>query len=357
MRIEQLTFTRFIAAISIVIFHYGKDIFPFKTDQLSFLFKQANVGVSFFFILSGFVMVVAYWNKEKIYSSQYFLKRFARIYPVCLLAALLLFVLSLAEYFLFPQNSNFHYSDFFIGLSLLQAWIPSKAMIFNGPAWSITVECFFYLIFPFLFNRVYKKYEFKKLIFPIVIFWIASQFVLHYLLYSSFYSGFPSSSHNFINYFPLMHLNEFLIGNLSALFYIYTLKDKTLKTDFYILITLVLGALVLKYNSYFCFHNGLLAILFVPLIIFISANNGLFTRVSNYRFLVFLGEISYGVYILQKPIFMFVKAAFVTLGFSNASLQFYLGLIVLLIASAISYKFIETPLRKKISSIDLSKYF
>ena len=44
MRIEQLTFTRFVAAISIVIFHYGKDVPPF--NYLSFLFQQANIGVS-----------------------------------------------------------------------------------------------------------------------------------------------------------------------------------------------------------------------------------------------------------------------------------------------------------------------
>jgi len=48
MRIEQLTFTRFLAAISIVIYHYGKNIFPFNHEITSFIFRQANLGVSYF---------------------------------------------------------------------------------------------------------------------------------------------------------------------------------------------------------------------------------------------------------------------------------------------------------------------
>ena len=351
MRIEQLTFPRFLAAISIVIFHYGKEVFPFNTDWTSFLFSQANVGVSFFFILSGFVMVIAYWKKEKILPGRYFLKRFARVYPVCLLAAILLLALTVAEYFLFAENSDLNFVDFFLSISLLQAWIPSKALSFNTPAWSITVECFFYLLFPLLFNRFYKKFDFKKLITPILLIWLFSQFLLHYLIGSSFYSGHPSMSHSLIFYFPLMHLNEFLLGNLAALFFIDVLKDKAIKTDIYILLILILGALALKFNTQFSFHNGLLAVLFVPLILFISSNKGYFSKITNRSFFVFLGEISYGVYILQLPVFMGVKGVFVVLGIDNPMLLFYAGILILLIVSFLSYKYVETPLRNKISAL------
>ena len=59
MRIEQLTFTRFLAATSIVIFHYGVKCYPFNNNEIAFIFKSADVGVSYFFILSGFVMLLA----------------------------------------------------------------------------------------------------------------------------------------------------------------------------------------------------------------------------------------------------------------------------------------------------------
>ena len=139
MRIEQLTFTRFIAAISIVIFHYAKDIPPFNFDFTSFLFQQANLGVSYFFILSGFVMIIAYWQKDKVPLLNFMKKRFARIYPVTFLAAVLLLCFKVLEYFLFPANSDLNLNDFLLSISLQQAWIPAKAMSFNTPAWSITV--------------------------------------------------------------------------------------------------------------------------------------------------------------------------------------------------------------------------
>ena len=104
MRIEQLTFTRFIAAISIVVFHYAKDIPPFNFDVTSFFFQQANLGVSYFFILSGFVMIIAYWHKDKVSFLSYMQKRFARIYPVTFLAAFLLLCFKIMEFSFFQKK-------------------------------------------------------------------------------------------------------------------------------------------------------------------------------------------------------------------------------------------------------------
>lgn len=85
--LHQLTFTRFLAAIAIVIFHYGGSAFPFQTPILKSLFSNANVGVSFFFILSGFVMMIAYGARQsEINFREYFINRFARIYPIYFLA-------------------------------------------------------------------------------------------------------------------------------------------------------------------------------------------------------------------------------------------------------------------------------
>ena len=96
-------------------------------------------------------------------------------------------------------------------------------------------------------------------------------------------------------------------------------------------------------------------IVFVPLILLISCNSGPFSKLSNLNFLVFLGEISFGVYILQKPIFMVIKGIFTALNWHQPILQFYISLIGLLLVSALSYHYLETPLRRKISSFKLFK--
>jgi peptidoglycan/LPS O-acetylase OafA/YrhL len=65
LKITQITFTRFVAALAIVISHFNKDVFLYKIPYLSEVFLRANVGVSYFFILSGFIMIIAYHKKEK----------------------------------------------------------------------------------------------------------------------------------------------------------------------------------------------------------------------------------------------------------------------------------------------------
>jgi peptidoglycan/LPS O-acetylase OafA/YrhL len=86
MRIEQLTFTRFIAAVAVVIFHFGREVFPFQHPILQPLVLSANIGVSYFFILSGFVMIIAYNKQPNIDYKQFYISRIARIFPAFLVS-------------------------------------------------------------------------------------------------------------------------------------------------------------------------------------------------------------------------------------------------------------------------------
>ena len=70
---------------------------------------------------------------------------------------------------------------------------------------------------------------------------------------------------------------------------------------------------------------------------------------SNRKTLVFLGEISFGIYILQKPVYTWVNSIMKYLNIDNTIAIFYTTLSVLILFSAISYKFFETPLRKIIN--------
>ena len=344
MRLEQLTFTRFLAAISIVIYHFGEKIFPFNLDSTSFLFKQANIGVSYFFILSGFVMIIAYSKKGNINFIDYIRKRFARLYPVYALAILLLFLLKL----LIP-SSSIDYQGLLLNLTLLQSWIPAKALSFNYPGWSLSVEMFFYITFPFLFNHIYQKISFKKILFGVLTIFIASQLLFHYLLDAPFFEKAPSIPYNFSHYFPLMHINQFLIGNIAGIIFINS-NFKNKNYDIAILLLIGIITFLLKEKFDVSYHNGLLALLFIPLIFTISLNTGVLAKISNLKPLVFLGEISYSIYILQVPIFIFGSAIMNKLHFDDKALIFWSNLILLIITSGLSYKYLEIPLRQKINN-------
>ncbi len=347
MRIDQLTFTRFVAALLIVVFHFGAESFPFTSSSLSFIISQANVGVSYFFILSGFVMIVAYGNQERVDFWPFLKNRLARIYPVFFLSLVLLFIYYVSV--IFAAVSPI---DLALDISLLKAWIPAKATIFNSPGWTLSVELFFYLLFPFLFNWFYRRgNNNSKLVLPIVSIWLISQLVLHGFLYSELYKGYPSESHNFIYYWPIMHLNEFLIGNLAGLFFLCRWKNKTGNYDGYIIGILALLILALKYRGSLVFHNGLLAVLFVPLILFLSLNTGKITTLLKNKYLVFLGEISFGIYILQLPLYVFCMLLFDKSGIQDVTIRFYLFVVILVAFSAMSYLLFESPLRAKIKQL------
>ncbi|MDF2456950.1 MAG: acyltransferase 3 [Cytophagaceae bacterium] len=351
MRIDQLTFTRFVAAILIVVFHFGSESFPFNSGSLSFVISQANVGVSYFFILSGFVMMIAYGDKDKINTIAFLRNRLARIYPVYFLSLMLLFI-----YYVSVIFAPISPVDLILNIILLKAWVPNKATIFNSPGWTLSVELFFYILFPFVFNWFYRKgSNIIKLALPIVSFWLISQLILHWFLYSELYKGYPSESHNFIYYWPLMHFNEFLIGNLAGLIFLQQKKERVRNYDWQILGILILILLALKYHGPLIFHNGLLALLFVPFILFLSLNTGKITEIFKNRFLVFLGEISFGVYILQLPVYFFSMLFFDKSGIQDGTMRFYLFVIILITFSSMTYAWIESPLRKRIKQIYSNK--
>jgi peptidoglycan/LPS O-acetylase OafA/YrhL len=84
------------------------------------MFEQANVGVSYFFILSGFVMIIAYIDKENIDFFEYVKNRLARIYPVYFLAIILILVI---RFF-----AGVNLVDLILNALMLQAWVPEKAL-------------------------------------------------------------------------------------------------------------------------------------------------------------------------------------------------------------------------------------
>ncbi|UUF14856.1 MULTISPECIES: acyltransferase family protein [Flavobacterium] len=342
MRIEQLTFTRFLAAISIVIFHFGKKSFLFNNDIVKPIFFNADVCVSYFFLLSGFVMMIAYVNKSDFSSKDYFRNRFARIYPIYFLAILIVLFLQI-------KTKSFDSLGFFLNVFMIQSWIPGQALSYNPPGWSLSVELLFYAVFPIVLNTFLKNDNIKKIAKSIIIFWVFSQ-ILFQILFSLYGTNELSNLKDILMYNPLMHLNEFLIGNLAGYLLIKNWQHKTGNYDFIILLIISIIFLALKFPLNLNFHNGLLATFFIPLIILISLNNGLITKMFKKKVFVFLGEISFGIYILQFPVYSLISAYSVNkhLHISDSTVVFFLRLFILIILSSLAYIYVEKPLQDKI---------
>ncbi|MEP2023596.1 MAG: acyltransferase [Reichenbachiella sp.] len=341
MKIEQLTFTRFLAAFLVVIFHFGRDVFPFNAPFWSFLFDNGDLFVSFFFVLSGFVMVIAYHSK-KIEFFRYLKMRIARIYPVHILGVVLLLI----SYSMVDRKAPLF--EIFIQSLLVHPWYPRFSLILNYPSWSLAVEMLFYSLFPFIMVLLNKN----KLQVNIVIalsLWVFSQ-LISYLLKSHVES---ETIWLFVNFHPLIHLNEFVIGNLFALLFLLNRTAYRINTWHLVGLIIMLLLLIKFPFPWVNYKNGFLAPIFGLVILGLSQNNSSLKQAFAHHQLILLGEISYAIYILQVPIHSITFYCYNQAGYTDKQLFFYVFVVVLLICSYLSYYLIEMPGKRLINRINI----
>ncbi|PZU06082.1 MAG: hypothetical protein DI622_18295, partial [Chryseobacterium sp.] len=176
-----------------------------------------------------------------------------------------------------------------------------------------------------------------------ILIWIVTQIFSNLYMKSGFYKGPHTESHDFITYFPLLHINEFLIGNLAGLFFIKNHKQK----DFDFSISLIfIGILLCLIFVPLYFHNGLMGVLFIPLILLISRNNGLLTKVFSLKPLEYLGEISYAIYITHIPVLYILRRLVWKKYIFDIDVLFGIYMVALLLSSALFYQLIESPARE-----------
>jgi peptidoglycan/LPS O-acetylase OafA/YrhL len=138
-RLDTLTGLRFFGALAVVGCHVGAQFTSSKA--LTILVGYGYVGVSFFFLLSGFVLT---WSANSDSRGRFLWKRFCRVWPLQFLLAIVAFTVVAAQEK--ATGTLGHVAE----VLLLQAWSPQQTVYFggNGVSWSLSCEMFFYLLFP-----------------------------------------------------------------------------------------------------------------------------------------------------------------------------------------------------------------
>ena len=153
-RIESLTGLRWFAALLVYFDHFPLLGMP---AWIRTFFDNGYMGVTVFFVLSGFILTVTYSSSLSSPSVSgaraFFVARFARVYPTYLLVLLYVFVVTDED------GGSLHH--WLLNVVSLQAWSgrPQVAYGFNGPGWSIGVEFFLYACFPLLIFLVSSALE------------------------------------------------------------------------------------------------------------------------------------------------------------------------------------------------------
>ncbi len=343
VHIRPLTTLRFVAALWVVIFHTAPAHLRAVGGKM---IELGFTSVSFFFILSGFVLGVAYLHRmDKVTNASFFLSRVARIYPLYFLTLCLdTPVLLLARITKYGYTFGVAKTvvTFIASVCMLKAWWPQRLMGIDDPNWSLSVEALFYLAFPFVVRRFWPA-SFRK-----DSAWIVALYSFAMLLVWSATSLHTNIKVVFYN--PLLHLGAFFEGILlSRLYLLWMQKDRARIALRQAAILLALSSVVLlllevHFIPFPLLHDGGLLPAFSLLILAFSSANALIEKLFSNAFFVLLGESSYGLYLWHVVIWHWFFGELYTQPKTLWSYPLFLvGTISL---SVVSYLYLEKPARQ-----------
>ena len=336
---------RALAVLSVIFYHYDLHYF-----------RGGFLGVDIFFVISGYLisnLILFELNSDNFSILSFFERRIRRIIPA--LYFVILITIPISWFFLssgllwdFWQSviaSTLFLSNFLFTLETNYFDISTKYKPLIH-TWSLSIEEQFYIFFPIILIFFHKKINFLYFIYFFLILFSIYVFITNYQI--PFETKFQTI--NRINsiglgsfFFSLGRIWELLFGCLISL---YLFKNKIQSSN----IISILSFLIMLYCIILFDEQNLSREIFTLmiivstslLIIFISKNNFIGKILVN-KFLVFIGLISYSLYLVHQPVISFLNIYFL-------KLNFYIiisSLFVIVLISILSYFLVEKPFRNK----------
>jgi len=341
--LPALTGVRFLAAFYVVLFHglpWLRERYVLPAALQTFL-GNGYLAVNLFFILSGFILAYTYDGQiaGKSNRLRFWEARFARIYPV--------YFLSLVLAFWFERGLSFGTRAAVI--LMVQAWNPRTPKLtgaWNYPAWTLSVEAFFYLCFPFLLPWMSRKSG-------RVLFWMMGLLLIICVVVHTPIQGLGdldrSSLLTNIVPLPLLRIPEFLLGMVIGLKLLRneaTGQNVGSPSRVYIA---VLGALLIL-SLPLGVWVSLVTVPFAVLVYELAIGGSVLAKSLSARFMVLLGSASYAVYLLQFPVRSWTRVIFSHFPEKLAHLGTPLTPLILVLFSILVFKLWEEPCRRALRS-------
>ncbi len=364
-RLPALTSIRFLAALWVALFHMqAMNAFTFSAAAVRRFASIGYSGVSFFFVLSGFILVYTYAGRAATLR-QFWQARFARIYPAlafCLLITAPGFFyccvhmrahdphLYVAEWAWIAPHMWFSAA---MAVLLMQSWLPQTALAWNMPNWSLSVEAFFYLFFPFILARMMRLTR-KQLAVFLPAGWLFA--LVCTLTYMHFHPDGPGAVDvktvgpwiNALKFHPLARMPEFLMGMAGGLIFLRGERNRKFAWPLILtgLAAVALVAVLSPWIPYMVIHTALLGPAFA-LIVYGVALRPLGVEVLENGVMEALGEASYPFYLLHSTVISSVFQDWRTGGVRNQSLLgFCMWLLIAVAVAVLVDRLIERPLRR-----------
>lgn len=347
-QLYALTTLRFFAALAVALHHMAAIAGNLVFIALCGFFGW--LGVSFFFLLSGFVLMWSYNSETK--PGRFIVRRLTRIYPLhllTLLAALALFAIY------HEPIGGYHGTLYgtFASVLLIHDWVPLHPEIrqaWNGVSWSLSCEFFFYLCAPFLLPLIARQSGLAFAKTALVLWLLLGGSLL--LANAKGWSGFL----DVFMYHPLPRLFEFCLGALGARWLQQGFRPPP-----------VAWALVAILLPVYCYAlvtgpqkscGDIMNLLFMPgaLLLILSvaaAERAGGANLLSHPWLIMLGEASFALYMIHALLLgIFAHAVLPRVAYwRGSSLYLEAGLVILYLACAIGlsivvHLWVEIPLRQ-----------
>ncbi|MEV4438973.1 acyltransferase [Streptomyces sp. NPDC049577] len=339
-RLDSLTGLRWCAALLIFCYHFAYEESASGTarhmGKLKDLTLAGPSAVSFFFILSGFVLAWSARRGDTV--TGFWRRRFARIYPshavtFCVAVVMLIWMGQKLDPAIALSN-----------LTLTQAYVPNRTDVwfgYNGVSWSLSCEFFFYFTFPFIIPLI-RRFS-KRLLWATVV--LGNLFVVAYPAFTQNIKHATGWDAKFFLYMlPPMRLMEFVIGIALALLVKQgAWRGPGMVVSVALSCAAVFGlARVVPYD----FHWSATTVIPYTLTIAAAARADVKGDPSPFRnqYIVYLGEVSFAFYLVHEMV-IFSSNYFFQQHHFVLPLTLHAGLVVSvsLLGAVLLHEYVEKP--------------
>ncbi|MCH2234504.1 MAG: acyltransferase [Crocinitomicaceae bacterium] len=356
---ENLDALRFLAAFSVLVFHYFREVNGyFQGISQNALFQKylgltdkGRLGVNFFFVLSGFLITNLILNEQhqkgKFNVLRFFQRRILRIWP-------LYFIIGFIGFILFPlilegfssSHNIVYYSLFLTNFNEISLGGNDPANFLTSP-WSVAVEEQFYLFWGVIFLLIFNIGK-KYLPYLILVMYLGA-FAFRYAFWED---------EKVIYYHTISVFQDILTGAFIGWSLFegkkWLEKIKTIPKLGVILIYILgfgfcLGKNIIFKGELVVFERFVLSLFFGFIILDQIRGDHSLIKLGKIKPFNYLGKISYGLYMYHLVVFFLLNILFEAQGwFINMHVftYFILGVSGTIILAGLSYRFIEAPLLK-----------
>ncbi len=369
---ENLDGLRFICFALIFFYHGFATEYQYIVEDPTYhflkyeLFSNGNLGVNFFFVLSGFLitylLIQEKRNHGRIHLVKFWMRRILRIWPVYFFAVFFGFIIFPYFKTLFGEPAvetaePIYYLTFLSNFDVIINNLPDCSVL--GVLWSVAIEEQFYLVWPIIL-----------LIFPVRHYWIPFLVVIITSVILRYYND----TYMFREYHTFSCMGDLALGALGA--WLISQKLKFVEgfknmPRFVILSVWILFILFLVFRDEYVFpHIPLRAgerMIFGVIVLFIIleqnfSEKSLF-KFSNWKRVSYLGTISYGLYCYHFIAILVVLTLtnmfdYNTQVWQVLVLETGLSFVLAVLIATISYKYYERPflhLKKKFTLVKSGK--